>query len=356
MLKGKSQGRWQHNGRINEFEEGSQWNWRENGHSRSADHSRRRDEDAWEWQSSSGCGAQSACDKGHSWTSNWNERSSNGPSKSWWDAGWQEYGQWSSNGSLEDNRWDRWASSMVKAKAKLSSLPAGSLVAVVSFQGSFCPVTTGHVACVVGARGLLLGRKHRGERWVPKGLEEFREVVGLMGCNTDRNITKKLDPLPIIPIEDREALINLAAEEHDWLCSHRQPYEAVEQLTRLFPELRLKHFVLDGADAALWTKPWRRVTDEQRSIIVEREATPGQENGTEALQKSMAKDGTDFQSTPRCILWPQLSSASSTASRRALLAGDRPALERLLHPKVLEHLLKHGPYKGPEACKAVSGA
>lgn len=90
------------------------------------------------------------------------------------------------------------------AAARLSRLPDGALAAVVTFQGSFCPVTRGHVACIVGARELLLGRRHRGEQWVPPDLERFAEVVGFMGCNSDRHVQRKLAPSPAISQKEPE--------------------------------------------------------------------------------------------------------------------------------------------------------
>ena len=40
--------------------------------------------------------------------------------------------------------------------------------------------------------------------------------------------------------------------------------------------MSFKHFQLHGADSALWHKPWRRVTDKKRCVIMRRhgEASP----------------------------------------------------------------------------------
>merc|ERR1711935_981797 len=120
-----------------------------------------------------------------------------------------------------EDRWSTvgWAQQLAKAKAKLQGLSDSSLVAVITFQGSFCPVTQGHVACVVETRELLLGRKYREAHWAPAGLETFAEVVGFMGCNSDRHVSRKLVPQPAIALEDREALIDLVNADNDWLCA-----------------------------------------------------------------------------------------------------------------------------------------
>lgn len=269
-------------------------------------------------------------------------------------AGWSRRDRWhggrASEADAEPGEGDEWSAwwdkPLAKAKGKLTPLAKGSTAAVVTFAGSFCPVTRGHVACLVEARALLLGQKRRGERWVPPDLEEFAEVVGFIGCNSDRYVSKKLAPLPIVSKEEREALIDLAAEDLDWLSSVRGPWDAVEKLRKFFPHLRLVHFVVDGADVALYNKPWRKTAEDQRSIVVEREGD--EDCGVDALRRAVSQELGEYQSTPQCIFWPPLSAASSTAARRALLARDLAILTELLHPKVMQRLIDTGPWQ-PDA-------
>lgn len=302
------------------------------------------------------------------WSSQWNGSNGNGQ---WQDgASWKSHGdqkQWSTNDKWEErqrsadtarvwpkssiageDRWSSagWAKQFSKAKGKLEGLAAGSLVAVVTFQGSFCPVTQGHLACLVEARELLLGRRYRDAAWAPEGLETFAEVIGFMGCNTDKHVSRKLAPLPSIALEDREALIDLANAEQDWLCAHRKVWKAVDELRGMYPDLKVKHYVIDGADAAIWTHPWRTVSDETRSILVGRPpSADGKEDGTATLQRSMEAEGLKFVSSPTCILWPELSEASATKARRALREEDDATLAKLLHPGIVEWNRREGPYR-----------
>lgn len=234
-----------------------------------------------------------------------------------------------------------WNQNLCQAKLHLAGLPSGAHVAILSFQGSFCPVTRGHVLCLVEAREMLLGLRHRGQSWVPRDLEKFSKVIGFMGCNSDRHVGKKLAPLSALPVADREHLIELATQDLDWLTVSRSAYEVVDELRQLFPELFIKHFVLDGEDAALWTKPWRRATDESRSIIIRRAADDEGKSGDSCgMRNAMAKDGLEFSSSRTCILWPELSAASSTAARAALASGDSAAQIDLLQPRVRDWLLR----------------
>lgn len=229
--------------------------------------------------------------------------------------------------------------SFAKANERLKHLRPGDTVAVITFQGSFCPVTVSHVQCVVEARELLL--PSAGD--APQDLEVFADIIGFMGCNPDKGLIKKLDPLPIISIQDRAMLIGLATEEHDWLAFHSWPEKAVNKLRRLYRRLTFIIFELDGADAALWTKPWRRAKYEQRYIVMGRPADPGKDNGTDKLRREMEKNGI-WENTAFCLVGPEMPVVSSTAVRKNLLSGNILGLRDLLHPAVQDWNLNEGPY------------
>merc|ERR1712046_181121 len=197
------------------------------------------------------------------------------------------------------------------------------------------------------ARNVICGED--GKCTAPEDLEAFSEAIGFMGCNNDGHIQRKLQRLnppvhEIIPYESRQMLVELATQEYDWLWFKEKPFEAFEELQRQPSQLHIKHFEVIGADNSLYTKPWRRVTDTERIILMGRPADPGENNGTEAMHRAMRKDNYDITSTSKCIMGPELADISSTAARKALWAGDVERLRKLLHPAVMDWNLNEGPY------------
>lgn len=223
------------------------------------------------------------------------------------------------------------------AKEKLSVLPPGSRVAVITYHGSFCPITIGHVLCPVTARDILLRRQH----------EVFHDVVGFIKCNGDAfvgsKLAKKEPPVPIIRCKDRVMLIGLATEEYDWLFPHDNPRGALGALQDMFPKLEIIHFGICGADDAVKYKKWTSATPTNRIFCLGRPSDPGQDNGTAGVQKGMLQDGIN-PDAGHFILGPELPDISSTAVRKALQENDVSQLSEILHPKVMDWNLTEGPY------------
>merc|ERR1719188_421991 len=81
--------------------------------------------------------------------------------------------------------------------------------------------------------------------------------------------------------------------------------------------------------------------------------TMGRPGYTEKVAQGMADNRVD-PDAGYFILGPELPDISSTQARLGLAAGDRKALEPLLHPRVTEWCLSHEPYGGPQMSKVAA--
>jgi len=227
----------------------------------------------------------------------------------------------------------------------MAQLPDGGRVAVISYQGSFCPITLAHVGCPIEARNILLGLPTSVAR--PAKLETFHAVVGFVNCNADSfvssKLSKKVPPVPIIPYNDRMMLIDMATKEYDWLWAHNNPRGALHDLTKAYPKLLFVPCNLCGADDAIKYQKWKGVTPMRRVICLGRPADPGLDNGTEGVRKRMAADGVDADAG-LFVLGPELPDISSSAVRKAFVENDLVKLRECLHPSVMEWNLNAGPY------------
>ena len=102
-----------------------------------------------------------------------------------------------------------------KISCILSQIPSGSIVGVISFVGSFCPVTVAHIQCVMESYKILSGTAviHR-----PSNLQVFDHIIALISVNSDSYVSSKLlrTKEQSISASDRKVLIDLATAEIPW--------------------------------------------------------------------------------------------------------------------------------------------
>lgn len=220
--------------------------------------------------------------------------------------------------------------------ALLNALPAESTVAVVTMTGSCCPVTLAHIQCFAESRQILLGEKPR-----PKGLEHFSEALGFLSINSDRHVSSKLQQkhLPSISYENRAMLVQLAVEDLPWMFFNRMhEHDVFSLLVRTWPKLQFVRFALNGADDVLKYRKWKSCSADKRAIAM------GRAGMTEKLRTEVRRSGLDLE-RGWFIFGPELPDISSTAVRAAVGTGDLTALNRMLHPHVIQWCLTESPYK-----------
>lgn len=255
----------------------------------------------------------------------------------------------------------------------LELLPEQSAdVAVVITNGTYCPVTIGHLACLNEARLMLLGEpSHRPAECCkaprPAGLPVFKAVIGCVRVNADLFTVTKMNakgcPEAFIPKATRMELIDLAARDADmpWLCAVEGHEQGVQLLAKLYPRHRFQEYFVDGADHAVEEKYWRVVCAQHRRMCAGRAATDGEQNGTDDVLRALEQDGRGinsawFQEGFFAIL-PEQEETSSSAVRRALKAvpPDMAVLQRCLHPSILRWCLTEGPYRNADYASFFAG-
>jgi nicotinic acid mononucleotide adenylyltransferase len=228
---------------------------------------------------------------------------------------------------------------------QLTGLAGGSNVAVITMQGSCCPVTLAHIQCFIEARKIVLG-----EVPGPRRMTRFGEALGFLSLNSDSIVSAKLREkgLPHIRFEDRAHLVELAVDELPWMAfNHSSESAAFDRLVRRFPELNFIRYALNGADDVLKYQKWKGCGEKRRGIVMCR---PGV---TEKLRAQIRKSGLDME-RGWFIIGPELRDISSTAVREACVRGDKEALLDMLHPQVAEWCLTRSPYK-PKAASMADG-
>eukprot|EP00927_Polykrikos_kofoidii_P056457 TRINITY_DN50579_c0_g1_i1.p1 TRINITY_DN50579_c0_g1~~TRINITY_DN50579_c0_g1_i1.p1 ORF type:complete len:240 (-),score=37.00 TRINITY_DN50579_c0_g1_i1:366-1085(-) len=226
-----------------------------------------------------------------------------------------------------------------KADVLLRELPDGAQVAVVTLLGSLCPITLGHVQGFHEARRILMGEAGVKR---PMNLEVFGEVLGFISLNGDGHLSSKFkaNGEEHMDYASRRELVRLATADEEWL-SHEQ-YEGCMLQTVLperYPGLIFTQFSLNGADDVAKYRKYGWASPKNRYI------TMGRPGYTQEVEEGMRDVGVDPEAG-YFVLGPELPEISSTDARKALQRGDVAKLAGLLHPKVTEWCLDHGPYGG----------
>jgi len=241
-------------------------------------------------------------------------------------------------------------------------------VAVVTFVGSFCPVTLAHVTAMKVAKQMLMGEAQL-HMQRPSGLPVPDVVVGYMCANSESKVSKKLAKKGIASISerDRRMLLDLAVNRPDlsWIRSmdqaacevdYRLPQsqrrvEVVEALIRQLPGYEITHYRLDGADVAVQWKAWEQADANNRFLCCGRPSERGQ-GSTADLLSAMRRSkngnmapGSQWYDQGFFVLLPEMQNISSTQVRSALYSGNMAVLENMLDKAVMEWNIKHGPYR-----------
>ena len=220
----------------------------------------------------------------------------------------------------------------------IDGLPPGSRVAVLSYLGSFCPITLGHAACIVQAQRVLCGQAP------PLGGVSFSPYSACVCCvsvNSDRYVTDKLAKLGSASLskDQRLHLCALALKAYPSIRLE-EPRQFMSELKRCFPRLEFTLWFLNGADDVVKHKKWLASTTDQRFITI------GRGSDTKKVLDGIKAAGT---APDHCLVAPETSVASSSDARAALLAGDTVLANSLLHPDVADWCWSDGPYRRVEA-------
>ena len=201
-------------------------------------------------------------------------------------------------------------------------------IAIMSILGSFCPITRAHISLFAHTRDYLLQHS------------SFCDALGFVLLNSAAHVHRKIQKKGQIPLsyDERKHLIQLATKDIDWLNhSEENEFLLTHKLHKLWPKIDFFHYTLNGADDVIKYKKWRFASSEHRLIILLR---PG---FGERLITMMREDGA--KESENCIIMPEISSASSSRVREALLRGDQKQAQALLHPDVLAWCLQNSPYQ-----------
>eukprot|EP00931_Biecheleriopsis_adriatica_P050035 TRINITY_DN28959_c0_g1_i1.p1 TRINITY_DN28959_c0_g1~~TRINITY_DN28959_c0_g1_i1.p1 ORF type:complete len:363 (-),score=54.81 TRINITY_DN28959_c0_g1_i1:23-1081(-) len=239
-------------------------------------------------------------------------------------------------------------------RRSLEAQPSKARIALVTFQGSMCPVTLAHVEAVLEARRLLLGKQNQHAETAPRPRELpiFDLVLAFIGINNDEHVSGKFGGARpsdgFMPANDRRMLVDLATSQYEWMTSCNNIWNAADKFIKDFPQRSIVWYELDGADVALRSRTWNKAWDGRRYACAGRIAAPGQDNGTEAVLRNMEADGkgvdSDWYQQGCYLLLPELPNISSSKARSALKEKNIAALSSLLHPEVATWALSQGPW------------
>jgi len=226
-------------------------------------------------------------------------------------------------------------------EAALAALPPGSRVAVLDFLGSFCPITKGHVACLVEARRILNG--HAPPVNADGALVPYDACLGALCVNGESHVRSKLrragEAADALPVGARIELCKRAtAFEHGaWIRVGTPADVWVASLRASFPLLSFSVWRLNGADDVVRYEKWEWASPESPFI------TMGRPGDTPAILTAIR---TESLPSSAFVLGPDMPDVSSTAARNALRQADRATIEACLHPHVVAWFEQHGPYPG----------
>lgn len=229
---------------------------------------------------------------------------------------------------------------------QVAELLPGSCLFVLTFVGSFCPVTKAHLSALIEARAMLVGEGPVGDGLVPvqslpPGFPRPDLTVGFVSVNSDAYVGRKLKQSNgFISAVERRHLIDLAVEDQSWIETTDDAWSAADLLRECFPNLNIIRFELDGADVAIKTQSWTRAKHTDRYICIGRPpSSDGANDGTRALLRCLDHSKVD---AGHFLVAPELPPVSSSKVRAAQEAGDVNRLRELLHPRVLEWLMENG--------------
>jgi hypothetical protein len=228
---------------------------------------------------------------------------------------------------------------------QLAALEPDCTVAVITYVGSFCPITVAHVQCMVETRKIITGEATEYPCAKPRPrIEPPALILAYISVNQDDYVQWKMQQLSEVDISavNRQMLVDFAVEDVDWICSHNNAWAALDELKSSFPKLKFIHYEVDGADVALKNCTWRYCSDDSRRVAMGRACADGEPNPT---QRIIMRANQDDIAAGRFIIGPELPDISSSSARAALRAGDLAALRNMLHPRVLYWNLTEGPYK-----------
>ena len=219
----------------------------------------------------------------------------------------------------------------------LAALPPGSHVAVLDFLGSFCPVTTGHVQCMIEARRILLGEAPPAND--DGALAPYAACLCALNVNDDIWVREKLSRSgeDALSAQQRLQLCDLAtASEAAWVRVGTSAEAWVASLRSSCPSIRVTVWSLNGADDVVRYKKWECASKEWPFI------TMGRPGDTATILAAIHNEGLRSDAF---VLGPELPDVSSTVARNALSCVDHATLAACLHPDVATWLKQHGPYQ-----------
>jgi hypothetical protein len=235
-----------------------------------------------------------------------------------------------------------------KICSQLDVLRPSSEVAVITYVGSFCPITVAHVLCMVETKKLIMNELSEFPCAMPRPRIEPPPalVIAYISVNRDTYVESKMQRMGEVAISAnyRRMLIDLAVEDISWICSHTYAWAALEELKIVFPRLRFIHYEVDGADVALKNCVWRHCSDRERRVAMGRACADSEPNPTQEIIARAQEDGVNFEAG-HFLIGPELPDISSSRARACLRAGNIAALRNMLHPRVLDWNLSAGPYK-----------
>ena len=139
-------------------------------------------------------------------------------------------------------------------------------VAVLDYLESFCPITLGHVQCVVEAQKILTGDSP------PLGdvkFEPFAASISLIWVNGDSFVRRSLLPRPC---RDRHMLqCAVRWPRSSWVhCVNVNLGQWLQGLQRKFEDLQLSVWCLNGADDVVKYQKWPYACADSRYITMGR--------------------------------------------------------------------------------------
>ena len=219
-------------------------------------------------------------------------------------------------------------------------------MAIINYVGSLCPITLGHVACLVTARSVLIGETPPvGEPFSPG--DQNAACLAAVRFNNDSHVKHKMQAKGLVhlPATDRRHLGELATAGEPWIrYDVRDPRIWARELETQFPDLHFNVWNLNGADDVAKYRKWNDACAKRRYI------TMGRPGYTDKVLDGLKASGTPSK---YFVVGPELPDISSTLARKAIARGDTATLKTLLHDDVAAWCLANSPWAAaPKDCTA----